>query len=99
VDNRSFITADAGLASALESQGAVVLKIKPGSILLPGFDYGFIGGCSGRIGNTIFFFGNIKMHSDYSGIKDYIMQHNSKIEILCDNMPLTDIGGFVEVER
>lgn len=49
VDNNSFITSDEGLAKVLEGQGADVLQISPGHILLPGFDYGFIGGCAGHI--------------------------------------------------
>ena len=99
VNDNAVITADPSIEDALRKNGVEVLRISQGQIRLEGFDYGFIGGCSGRINNTIFFFGNIREHSDYSGIKDYIMEHNSKIEILCDNMPLTDIGGFVEVER
>ena len=97
VNDNAVITADPSIEDALRKNGVEVLRISQGQIRLEGFDYGFIGGCSGRINNTIFFFGNIREHSDYSGIKDYIMQHNSKIEILCDNMPLTDIGGFVKV--
>ena len=97
VNDNAVITADPSIEDALRKNGVEVLRISQGQIRLVGFDYGFIGGCSGRINNTIFFFGNIREHSDCSGIKDYIMQHNSKIEILCENMPLTDIGGFVEV--
>ena len=63
--------------------------------LKAGFDYGFIGGCSAKIGNTIFFFGNIKSHSDYEIIKTFIINHNSKLEILYESIPLTDIGGAV----
>ena len=97
VNDNAVITADSSIEKAMKQNGVEVLRISQGQIRLEGFDYGFIGGCSGRILDTIFFFENIKKHSDYSEINDFIINHNSKIEILCDNMPLTDIGGFVEV--
>ena len=109
VDNRSFITADAGLASALESQGAVVLKIKPGSILLPGFDYGFIGGCAGHIyidhledpagppQRAIIFNGDLSRHPDFERIVDFIRSRNIH-PVYFDNYPLEDIGSILSME-
>lgn len=49
VDDTSFITSDLGIARALTNSGANVLIIEKGHISLPGFDYGFIGGCAGHI--------------------------------------------------
>lgn len=49
VDDTSFITSDIGIANALTSTGADVLVIEKGHIELPGFNYGFIGGCAGHI--------------------------------------------------
>lgn len=49
VDDTSFITSDIGIANALISAGADVLVIEKGHIELPGFNYGFIGGCAGHI--------------------------------------------------
>ena len=47
VDDRSFITSDAGIAKTLADYDTDVLLIRPGHILLPGFDHGFIGGTGG----------------------------------------------------
>ncbi len=49
VDDTSFITSDAGIEKKLSAAGADVLLIQTGHIALPGFDYGFIGGCAGHI--------------------------------------------------
>lgn len=49
VDDTSFITSDQGIAKALSAHDADVLLIEKGHILLPGFDYGFIGGCGGNL--------------------------------------------------
>lgn len=97
VNNKAAVTADKSIQKALETNGVEVLRISEGSIRLKGCNYGFIGGASGRIDNIIFFFGNIKEHPDYEKIKMFCEKYNSKIEILCENMPLTDIGGIVEI--
>ena len=49
VDDTSFITSDKGIANALASADAEVLLIEKGHVALPGFDYGFIGGCAGHL--------------------------------------------------
>ena len=95
VSDNAVITADPSVEKAMRKSGVEVLRISSGQIRLEGFDYGFIGGCSAKIGNTIFFFGNIKSHSDYEIIKTFIINHNSELEILYESIPLTDIGGAV----
>ena len=109
VDNRSFITADVGLANALESQDASVLTIKPGSILLPGFDYGFIGGCAGHIyidnltdsdgpkQRAIIFNGDLSRHPDFEKISDFIKSRNI-YPIYFEEYPLEDIGSILSME-
>lgn len=109
VDNRSFITADAGLATALESQGASVLTIKPGSILLPGFDYGFIGGCAGNIyiddledpsrppQRAIIFNGDLSRHPDFERISSFIKSRNI-YPVYFEGYTLEDIGSILVSE-
>lgn len=99
VSENSAITADTSIAKALRHNGADVLQISPGNIVLEGFDYGFIGGCSGHISNnTIAFFGNIQAHPDYYSIKEFILNHNKQIHIFCKDLSLTDIGGVVLID-
>ncbi len=98
VSDNAVITADKSIEFAIKSEGADVLRISEGHIRLEGFDYGFIGGASAEIDDTIYFFGNIENHPDYNIIKKFIYKHNKKIKILCQEMPLTDIGGLVKME-
>ena len=46
----------------------------------------------------VYFFGNIKNHPDYDKIKEFIKYNNSIIEIICQDMPITDIGGAVIIK-
>jgi hypothetical protein len=63
---------------------------------LPGHQYGFIGGASGKISeNEILFFGDITAHQDYKKIAGFIEKHGCKIISL--NFPLTDFGGIIPI--
>ena len=95
VAENAVITADKSIEKALKNNGAEVLLISPGNIELKGFDYGFIGGAGFYNNGTVYFFGNVKKHPDYDKIKQFCDSYNSDIEILCQDMPLTDIGSAV----
>ncbi len=95
ISENAVITADKSIRNALAENGVDVLLTEPGHIELKGFDYGFIGGAGFCDRGRVFFFGNVKSHPDYEKIKQFCEDYNSKIEILCDYMPLTDIGGAV----
>lgn len=98
VSENAAITADKTIEKAFKENGADVLTINPGNIDIDGFNYGFIGGASGKIDdNTIIFFGNLKEHPDYLKIKEFCKKHNVKIDIICPELPLTDIGGIENV--
>ena len=95
INDHAVMTADKSIEKAMKQHRVEVLMISAGHIRLEGFDYGFIGGASCTLGNTVFFFGDIAKHPDYAEIKAFINLHNSNIEILCERVPLTDIGGGV----
>ena len=95
VDENSIITADMGIAKAATSAGLDVLVIKPGQVALDGYPYGFIGGASGKLGNTIIFNGDLSAHSDYLAIKDFIESRGLEIKYF-EEYPLTDIGSIIE---
>lgn len=106
VDDISFITSDQGIAKALTSAGADVLVIEKGHIDLPGFDYGFIGGCAGHITvpsydgacdcgqPTILFNGDLSSHPDYEVIVNFIHDRNIDTAYF-EEYPLTDIGSIL----
>lgn len=94
LNDNSIITADETISKAATMNGIRVLKITSGHINLEGADYGFIGGSSGRIGDTVYFFGDINTHPDGKSITDYIHSEGLNHINLCDGI-LKDIGGFI----
>ena len=104
VDDTSFITSDHGIEKALTNAGADVLLIEKGHIQLPGFDYGFIGGCAGHIMisfentdntvPTIVFNGDLSSHPDHERIADFINARGIDIAYF-EDYPLTDIGSIL----
>ena len=98
LNKKAVITSDLSIEKALKKDGVEVLLISSGSIVLDGYDYGFIGGASGKIEeNTIAFFGNVTSHPDYKKIENFCDNHNLSINVICPYMPLTDIGGIVKI--
>lgn len=95
VGKNAVITSDKSIEKALKNNGAEVLLISPGHIELKGFDYGFIGGSGFYDDGMVYFFGNIKKHPDHDKIREFCDRYDSNIEILCQDMPITDIGGVV----
>lgn len=95
ITENAVITADRSLEKALKNDGADVLLISPGHIRLDGFDYGFIGGAGFTDDSVTYFFGDIKNHPDFEKINAFCKKHHRKIKIICQEEPLTDIGGVV----
>ena len=96
VDERSIITADAGIARAVTAAGLWVLQIRPGFIQIPKYDTGFIGGCSGRIDDAVIFTGKLESHPDGAQMRSFIKSRGMQIVELADG-PLIDIGGMIAV--
>ncbi len=92
---KAVITADPSLERVLKHAGVDVLRIRPGFVSLPGYSYGFLGGCCGLIGpDTLLCAGDLKSHPDGEIIRDFAAAHG--VEILCTPEPtLTDIGGIL----
>ena len=98
VDGCSVITADNGIYSALSKLDDVnVLKVTEGHVNLPGFEYGFLGGASGRVGDTVYFSGDLTKHPDFNTIEEFI--HNRKLDIKWFDFTLTDIGTIIEYKE
>lgn len=95
VDENSIITDDNSVFAAAQNFFNDVLFVSKGSIRLNGYNYGFIGGCCGKIDkNKLAINGVIESHTDYKLILDFLNNH--KIELIeLNNCPLTDIGGIL----
>ena len=97
VGGNAIITADEGICRSAEAHGIDVLKIRPGYIDLPGFDYGFIGGTSFKISDTkLAFTGKLDSHPDAERIIEFTSLHNVDIVYITDK-PAFDIGGAVPI--
>ena len=87
------ITSDESIKRALDPF-LKVLKIDAGEILLPPYDYGFIGGASFVLGKTVYFFGEISKHKNSKDILNFISELGFNAVSLSDE-PLTDCGGAI----
>ncbi len=94
VSDTAIITEDKSIYEACKDRLDVLL-IQKGAVELLGYDYGFIGGASALIDDTVYFFGNIEVHPNYEAIKQFIAKHNKKIVSLSKDEKLIDIGGII----
>ena len=97
VSDNAVITSDSSIYNACIKNKLDVLKIAKGQITLQGTDYGFIGGCSGKLDkDCLAFTGNIKLHSDYDNIKSFCGNYGVNLLSL-SNGNLIDIGSIIPV--
>lgn len=95
VDGHSIITSDDGIFKTLSNYSDIdVLKIRQGFVKLDGFDYGFLGGASGRVENEIVFNGNLSSHPDFSVICEFIQSRGLKVKYFSE-YELKDIGSII----
>ena len=95
-DGIGAVTADPSVYNALTAYGIECLRIRQGYIKLDPYGYGFIGGASMRVGDTVFTFGSIETHPDGEEIKAFLTSHGKKIIPLFDGL-LIDFGSAVVV--
>jgi hypothetical protein len=95
VDEKSFITSDAGIFDVAVKNDFDVLLINTGGITLKGFDYGFIGGATGLIGKKkLAFTGDFRHLKDYKKIIEFL--HKKGIEIVqLTSTQIKDIGSII----
>lgn len=99
VNVNSVMTSDRGLSQVMRQAGFQVLELEPGHIQLPGYEYGFIGGCCGLIApNVLAFTGSLNTHPDGDRIKQFLQ--NQKVEFIeLSAKPLRDIGGLIPLKE
>ena len=95
LSENAIITADKGIYNETVKNSISSLLIKEGYIELKPYNYGFIGGASGFIGDTLYFFGDITKHADYRKIDCFLAENKIKYKYF--DFPLTDIGGIIEI--
>jgi len=77
VSDHALITSDISIQTALTDTDIDVLLLPPGDILLPGLDYGFIGGTCGLIDEKhMAFYGDLAFYSHGKEILDFLKNQN-----------------------
>jgi len=97
VNNHAIITSDPSIAKALSLEKIDVLLVPPGDILLPGLNYGFIGGATGLIeDNILAFYGHLDHYLYKKEVLIFLKKH--KVEpVFLRNGKLIDRGSIFKV--
>ncbi len=92
VNDTTLITSDLGIYNAAKDHMNILL-IEAGAVILEGYDYGFLGGCSACFEDTIVFHGDLSKHPDYLKIKAFVEAAQKNL-VYFEEFPLTDIGSI-----
>lgn len=77
VSEEAIMTSDKNIAKALFKENIDVLLLPPGDILLPGLDYGFIGGCCGLLDDkSLAFYGDLNYYAHGKKVLEFLKKHN-----------------------
>lgn len=97
VTNKAIITSDISIAKALILEKIDVLLIPPGDIILPGLDYGFIGGATGLVENNVLaFYGHLDHYLYRKEVLCFLKKH--KVEpMFLRNGKLIDRGSIFRI--
>lgn len=97
LNESAIITDDISIYRAAQNFLNDVTFVKKNSIVLKGYNYGFIGGCCGKISNNIIAFnGEICSHSDCNRIVDALSRNKLKAVELKSGI-LEDIGSILPI--
>lgn len=94
ISENAIICADRGLSALYKGHGISVYEIDAGGILLPPYQYGFIGGASVALGKEICFFGELTTHPSHKVIANALKEH-SHIPVSICRGALRDLGGGI----
>ncbi|EJP6473272.1 hypothetical protein NHI66_002614 [Clostridium botulinum] len=79
VSQNAVMTSDIKIEKLLKKNDIDVLLLPPGDIILPGLDYGFIGGTCGLLDNNILaFYGDLNMYRHGNKVANFLKKHNVK---------------------
>lgn len=97
VTPNAVMTSDKGISKCAQDEGIDVLLLPPGDILLPGLDYGFIGGCCGLLEKGLLaFYGDLKHYTYGKKIMDFLKKHEVEPIFLRDGK-LIDRGSIFAI--
>lgn len=97
LSENAFITSDDNMEKILASEGKKVLKLPYGDIILPGYNYGFIGGCCGLIGkNVMAFYGDLGFYKYGETVLDFLKENKIEANFLRKGK-LIDRGSILKI--
>jgi hypothetical protein len=97
VKNNAIMTSDTGIARCAIEEGIDALLLPPGDIVLPGLDYGFIGGCCGLLEDAVLaFYGNLRFYAYEKEILSFLKKHRVEPVYLRDGK-LIDRGSIFTI--
>jgi len=77
ISSSAVMTSDKGIAKTLSEENIDVLLLPPGNIILPGLNYGFIGGCCGLLEEGLLaFYGHLDNYIYRREVKEFLKKHN-----------------------
>lgn len=92
------ISADAGICRKTSARHIATLQISHGHVMLPPYEYGFIGGACGNIDeSTVFFFGSLDTHPSGDMIRRFLSERG--VCIIEGDGALYDYGGFITISN
>ena len=99
VSDNAIITSDKGIYDAVVKDSIEALLICDGNIDIFGWEYGFIGGASGKIGNDVLAFcGDLSKHENFCEIQSFCKKFNVKCVSLSDKR-LMDLGSVIYIKN
>lgn len=97
VSDDALITADEGIARTAKEHGLDVMLIHCGGIRLDGYGYGFIGGASIILKDSVLFTGFLENIPEANEIVSFIERHGKQAVMLTKEEAF-DIGGGIVLE-
>lgn len=94
LSDNNYITSDKNIEQTLKIKGYNVLYVNPRGIILPGMEYGLIGGCAGVNEKKVYFTGSLNKFAEGEKIYSFLNNLNYKIVELSD-LPLYDGGSII----
>ncbi|MBC5579963.1 hypothetical protein H8S23_00410 [Anaerofilum sp. BX8] len=98
VTENALMTADKGIAAAARGAGLEVLELQPEpGIQLRGYQYGFLGGCCGKLSaSQLAFCGDFTALSQHEVIRKFLSRFDVEPVSLISG-PMQDIGGWLVI--
>lgn len=88
-----IITSDPSIARTAEKENVDCLLVRAGNVILPGYETGFLGGCTGILEDTVLFCGDLARHPDGEKIRAFLAAKGYRALSLSPG-PLYDVGSI-----